>query len=353
MKSTKLLLTLCLFLATFLVGGVALALEAPVLTVTTSGTTVSLSWTSVAGAEEYTLYYAPYPKADPIGNITLGDKTSMSASLPDGSAFYVALQAYDGVGSSGYSNIEYFIIDTVGTYTNSLGQTFILLPVGTFTMGSPSSEPGRYNDETQHQVTLTQPFYMQTTEVTQSQWEAVMVINPSSLSGCPTCPVDSVSWEDVQTYITRMNLKGEGTYSLPTEAQWEYAARAGITTAFANGSIEDYPNMSACNDDENLNMIGWYCYNSGSTVHTVGQKPTNAWGLHDMSGNVWEWCQDWYDEYPSNAVTDPAGPLKGLYRVVRGGYWNGESSVCRSAKRGTHPVSSRSSYLGFRLLRQP
>ena len=219
MKTAKLLLTLCVFLATFLVGGIALALEAPVLTVTTSGTTVSLSWTSVAGAEGYTLYYAPYPKADPIGNIPMGDKTSMSASLSEGDAFYVAVQAYDNVESSGYSNIGSFNI--LATFKNSLGQEFKLIPAGTFTMGSPSNEPGRFSNEgPQHQVTLTQPFYMQTTEVTQAQWEKVMGSNPSYFSGCPTCPVEEVSWNDVQTYISYMNARGEGTYDLPTEAQW-------------------------------------------------------------------------------------------------------------------------------------
>ena len=123
--------------------------------------------------------------------------------------------------------------DSPGSYTNSLGMTFILLPAGTFTMGSPSSELGRDSDEgPQHQVSLTQPFYMQQTEVTQSQWEAVMGSNPSEFSGCPTCPVEWVSWDDVQTYISYMNARGEGTYNLPTEAQWEYAGPGGEHDGF-------------------------------------------------------------------------------------------------------------------------
>ena len=350
MKSAKLLLTLCVFLAGFMVGGVALALEAPTLTVTTSGTTVSLSWTSVAGATGYTLYYAPYPKADPIGNITLGDKTSMSASLPDGSAFYVALQAYDGAGSSGYSNIAHFTLSST-SYTNSLGMTFILLPAGTFTMGSPSSEPGRWDDEgPQHQVTLTRAFYMQTTEVTQEQWETVMGSNPSYFSGCPTCPVEQVSWDDTQGFITEMNKRGEGTYGLPTEAQWEYGARAGSTTAFYNGAITEL----SCGLDPNLNAIGWYCYNAESKTHPVGQKTPNAWGLYDMSGNAWEWCQDWYggSYYSVSRSVDPPGPIGGSYRVFRGGSWSGHAQDCRAASRGD-PPGYVSYGIGFRLVLSP
>jgi len=329
------------------------ALAAPTLTVTTSGTTVTLSWTSVAGATGYTLFYAPYPYTGPesIRSIKLGAQTSISAHLWEGATFYVAIQAVNNVDSSGYSNIKYFTIDT-STYTNSLGQTFVLLPAGTFTMGSPSEEYGRDNDETQHQVTFTQPFYMQTTEVTQAQWEAVMGSNPSYFSGCPNCPVETVSWDDVQAYITQMNSRGEGTYSLPTEAQWEYAARAGSTTAFANGGITEYSDINKCEYDSNLDSIGWYCYNSDDkTTNPVAEKASNAWGLYDMSGNVWEWCQDFYGKYSSNAVTDPTGPSSGSNRVVRGGDHHNVAWVCRSANRLDYEPSTRRSGIGFRLLR--
>ena len=177
--------------------------------------------------------------------------------------------------------------------------------------------------------------------------------NPSYFTGCSTCPVEQVSWNDVQSYITQMNLRGEGTYSLPTEAQWEYAARAGSGTAFANGGIVHYSNMNECNDDANMNMIGWYCYNSGSTTHAVGQKSTNAWGLYDMSGNVAEWCQDLYGSYPSSAVTDPTGPSSGSSRVLRGGNWITVARISRSACRGHNGPGSRLNIFGFRLLRQP
>ena len=166
------------------------------------------------------------------------------------------------------------------TYTNSLGMTFKLIPAGTFTMGSPENELGRSSDETSHQVTLSNQFYIQTKEVTQGQWEKVMGSNPSHFSNCGTdCPVETVSWNDIQQFITLLNAKGEGTYRLPTEAEWEYACRAGSTTAFPNGDIIN----TKCNEPI-LNVIGWYCGNSDDTTHPVAQKQPNAWGLSDMNG---------------------------------------------------------------------
>ena len=211
---------------------------------------------------------------------------------------------------------------------------------------------GRYGNETQHQVTLTQPFYMQQTEVTQAQWETVMGSNPTYFSwrDCPTCPVETVSWYDVQDFITALNSRGEGTYSLPTEAQWEYAARAGSTTAFANGDITDinYP-------DPNLDAIGWYRGNNFdlSVTKPVAQKLPNAWGLYDMSGNVEEWVQDLYGSYPTTAVTDPTGPETGFYRVLRGGSWYNYARDCRSAYRDLDAPDVRYRSFGFRLLMQP
>ncbi|MCP4600358.1 MAG: SUMF1/EgtB/PvdO family nonheme iron enzyme [Proteobacteria bacterium] len=236
-----------------------------------------------------------------------------------------------------------------GTYTNSLGMTFKLISAGTFTMGSPENEPGRYSDETQHQVTLTNSYYMQTTEVTQAQWVAVMGSNPSYHSSCPTCPVERVSWNDVQSYIIALNAMGQGTYFLPTEAQWEYAARAGTTTAFANGGITE----TGCGYDPNLDQMGWYCYNSGDTTHPVAQKQANAWGLYDMHGNVWEFCQYWYGSYPAGPVTDPVGPSSGSYRVLRGGSWGNYARRCRSAHRLRNSPGFRGASLGFRLARTP
>jgi len=223
------------------------------------------------------------------------------------------------------------------TITNTLGMTFNLVSAGTFTMGSPANEPGHNSrgDETQHQVTLTSSYYMQTTEVTQAQWEAVMGSNPSYFSSCGSdCPVEQVSWDDAQEFINKLNQKGEGVYMLPTEAQWEYAARAGSTTAFANGEITE----TGWGYDPNLDAMGWYGYNSSGTTHPVAiQKTPNAWGLYDMHGNVWEWCQDWYGSYSSDTVTDPEGPSTGSIRVFRGGSWRNDARLCRSPQ-----VSSKS-----------
>ncbi len=232
-------------------------------------------------------------------------------------------------------------------WKNSLGMTFVLLPAGTFTMGSPSDEPGRWSNEgPQHQVTLSQAFYMQQTEVTQAQWEAVMGSNPSYFSGCPTCPVEQVSWNDAQNFIAAMNARGEGTYGLPTEAQWEYGARAGSTTAFYNGGITELYRGY----DPNLNAIGWYCYNAESETHAVAQKTPNAWGLYDVSGNVWEWCQDWYGSYSSSPLVDPTGPSTGSYRVIRGGSWYYVALSCRAANRYYDFPGSRGYVMGFRLV---
>ena len=217
-------------------------------------------------------------------------------------------------------------------------------------MGSPRDEPGHDEDpllyETQHEVTLTESFYMMTTEVTQAQWEDVMGSNPSSFSACPNCPVESVSWDDAQAYVVEMNKMGEGTYNLPTEAQWEYATRAWSTTAFYNGHITEPREY-----DPNLDVIGWYDINSDEKTHPVAQKAPNAWGLYDMSGNVWEWCQDWFGDYPSGSVTDPTGPQTGAYRVIRGGSWDNLARRCRSANRNRLKPGNRGDSLGFRLAR--
>ncbi|MDP8242571.1 MAG: formylglycine-generating enzyme family protein [Candidatus Hinthialibacter antarcticus] len=222
-----------------------------------------------------------------------------------------------------------------------------LIPAGAFTMGSPSNESGRYSDEgPQHQVTLTNGFYMGKYEVTQAQWSAVMGSNPSSFSGMNN-PVESVSWNDCQQFIEKLNGMNQGTFRLPTEAEWEYACRAGTTTRFYWG---DDPNNSQ------INQYAWYDSNSSSRTHEVGTKLPNPWELFDMSGNVWEWCQDWYGSYSSSAQIDPVGPLgpsSGSGRVIRGGGWDGGARSCRSALRGQGSPDYRGNRFGFRLLRSP
>ncbi len=248
-----------------------------------------------------------------------------------------------------------------GDFTNSLGMTFNLIPAGTFMMGSPEDELGAWSGEwPQHPVTLTNDFYIMTTEVTQGQWEAVMRSNPSYFTACGgECPVETVSWEDVQDFITKLNATDGRTYRLPTEAEWEYAARAGTQTAFYNGGIT---NTGYTPVDPNLDAIGWYYGNSevtytpnssGKGTHPVGQKQPNAWGLYDMSGNVWEWCQDWYGTYPTDSVTNPTGPATASYRVLRGGSWLNSAQSCRSADRYDYDPAYRNYGNGFRLALSP
>ena len=226
---------------------------------------------------------------------------------------------------------------------NSVGMEFVLLAPGTFEMGSPSDEPGRDDDETLHRVTLSQPLYLGKYEVTQDQWEAVMGDNPSNFSSCGgACPVEGVSWEDAQGFIAELNRReGVSVYRLPTEAEWEYAARAGTQAAYHFG------------DAANRLEYGWYDENSRNRTHPVGQKQPNGWGLFDMHGNVWEWVHDWYGDYPGGAVTDPRGPETGVGRIRRGGAWSSGARYCRAANRHGFAPVNRYNGLGFRLARTP
>jgi formylglycine-generating enzyme required for sulfatase activity len=255
-------------------------------------------------------------------------------------------------------------------FTSRYVGRFVLIPAGTFTMGSPASETGRYDNETQHRVTISRAFYLQTTEVTQGQWQAVMGSNPSHFSSCGSdCPVEKVSWNDVQEFIGKLNrMEGTDKYRLPTEAEWEYAARAGSTTALYNGPLT----ILGDNNGPELDAIAWYGGNScvsysggydcsgwknkqysctSCGTHPVGRKQPNAWGLYDMLGNVWEWCQDWYGGYPSGSVSDPEGPSSGSGRVLRGGSWRPYARLARAANRSYFAPGYRDCILGFRLLR--
>jgi|GEM_PF-1715004 len=224
-------------------------------------------------------------------------------------------------------------------------------PPGTFTMGSPESELGRQEDETQHEVQLTRGFWMGKYEVTQEQWERIMGSNPACFKG-PRNPVEQVSWEECQEFIKKLNYltsgSQESSFRLPTEAEWEYACRAGTKTALYTGKELTAASGRCPNVDE----IAWYGENSGGTSHPVGQKRANAWGLYDMSGNVWEWCQDWwYGFYPAGPLVDPAGPGSGDQRVFRGGYWEYIATCCRSATRGGNVPDGHWRSLGFRVVR--
>ena len=218
---------------------------------------------------------------------------------------------------------------------------FVRIQPGCFQMGSPTSESGRYDDETRHRVCLTQHYELGQYEVTQGQWEKVMGSNPSRFTDCGSnCPVEQVSWDDIQEFIRKLNRKTGRRYRLPTEAEWEYTCRSG-------GRDEKY-----CGGND-VNSLGWYDDNSGYGTHRVGQKRANGLGIYDMSGNVWEWVEDWKGEYPSSSVTDPKGPGSGSSRVVRGGSWysGGVGRSLRSAYRNGVSPDVRRSDLGFRLAR--
>ena len=249
---------------------------------------------------------------------------------------------------------------------------FVRIEPGTFTMGSPEGEVGRFRNETQHTVTLTRAFLLQTTEVTQGQYESLMGANPSSFSGCGAdCPVETVSWHDAVAYANALSVSeglpacyddgcnsvcageivGGATvydcigYRLPTEAEWEYAARAGTTTETYAGDLTD----STCGDTT-LRSIAWFCGNSEDQTNPVAGKAPNAWGLYDMHGNVWEWTSDWYDDYPG-AVTDPVGRSNGMYRVLRGGSWLDSAGYERAAYRNPGSPFVRQNGFGFRVAR--
>jgi len=232
---------------------------------------------------------------------------------------------------------------------NLLGMKFTWIPPGTFTMGSPRNEPGRDSDETQNEVTLTRGFYMQTTEVTQGQWNALMETNPSYYKECgDNCPVNRVCWTDVMEFIRRLNaMEGaDGLYRLPTEAEWEYACRAKSQDAFSNGPLLEL----ACAYDTNMDRMGWHSGNSGTRLHEVAQKAKNRWGLHDMHGNIWEWCMDWKGPYGNRPRTDPKGPFQGEMRAIRGGSWSSDDRDCRSANRLFITECNRNAGIGFRLV---
>ncbi len=230
---------------------------------------------------------------------------------------------------------------------------FVYIPPGEFDMGSPENEKDRFLNETpQHRVRISQGFEMQTTEVTQLQYYLITGSNPSRFKDCekygpkqePICPnhpVDMVSWADAQAFIQRLNeLQDKCVYRLPTEAEWEYAARGGEPTIYSFGS-----------DASGLGAHAWYYDNSNGRSQMVASKMPNPFGLYDMHGNVWEWVQDWYGDYPKQSITDPKGPSSGSRRVVRGGSWSNLARYLRSAPRNSYGPGDRNDYLGFRLVR--
>lgn len=228
------------------------------------------------------------------------------------------------------------------TVTEDLGMDFVFLNGGTFRMGCSIENGSCQTDETPQIEVTVSDFKIGKYEVTQAQWEAVTGSNPSRITACgEDCPVENVAWTEVQGFIAALNAQTDKGYRLCTEAEWEYAARAGTETRWSCG-----------NDPECLENTSWYdeAWNAGNT-HPVGQKAANPWNLYDMNGNVWEWVQDWYSEnyYAESSLTDPKGPQDGSDRVNRGGGWTSSERDCRSASRNYNSLAYRHKSLGFRL----
>lgn len=226
-------------------------------------------------------------------------------------------------------------------YVNSIGMKFVRAPAGAFTMGeNPPLSEGKGDERPAHEVTISRPFYIGIHEVTQKQWREIMGSNPSRQKGDDN-PVDSVSWDDAQEFISALNKReGHGRYRLPTEAEWEYAARAGSKTRYFWGD-----------DASKLTDHAWVTANANSSTHPVGTKKPNAFGLHDTSGNVREWVNDWYDGayYAESPKTDPKGPKKGFGKAYRGGSKDGAEFPTRSSYRWRETPDTAAQNLGFRL----
>ena len=289
---------------------------------------------------------------------------------------YCVIDLSGGTGAASYP-VSYLNDIPAGGWTDEYKTTKLVLrniAPGAFTMGSPTDEVGRFSGETQHEVTLTTGFWIGVFEVTQKQYQLVMGSTPSYYNG-DMRPVEGVSYNtirgsssgagwpgssavDATSFMGRIRAKtGVAGFDLPTEAQWEYACRAGTTTALNSGK-----DLTSTTRDANMNEVGRYGYNNGhqggskdgkggySSNHTtVGSYQPNAWGLYDMHGNVYEWCLDWYGSYSSSAASDPKGATSGSSRVQRGGSWGGHAQYCRSAIRDNGTPSGANGNYGFRL----
>ncbi|MCX6931033.1 MAG: formylglycine-generating enzyme family protein, partial [Verrucomicrobia bacterium] len=261
------------------------------------------------------------------------------------------LEWYDRISPPGSHGFYRAVLEGAGSRPTP-GPRFVWLPAGQFVMGSPTNEVDRQDNEgPQTHVTLTRGFFLGRYEVTQGEYLSVIGTNPSSFPGDTNRPVETVNWYDATNYCAQLTarerlagrLPAGWAYRLPTEAEWEYASRAGSTNRFSYGDDPGYTQLA---------NYAWYIANSGGTTHSVGGKLPNRWGLYDMSGNVWEWCSDWYGNYPGGSVTDPQGTGSGF----RGGGWNefdGYARQCRSAFRYVYAPSFRGNDVGFRVVLAP
>jgi formylglycine-generating enzyme required for sulfatase activity len=236
--------------------------------------------------------------------------------------------------------------DPAKHWINDFGMKFAWIPPGTFIMGSPNTEKGRGDDEIRHKVTLSKGLYLGVHAVTQEQWQSIMGSNPSHFKGEKNLPVEQVSWEDCQAFCKKLRQKAAKPYRLPTEAEWEYACRAGTTAPYHYGE-------TVSTDQANYN--GNFTFGNGkkgvyrAKTMPVGRFPANPWGLYDMHGNVWQWCQDWHGGYLQKDVTDPQGAKLGTNRVLRGGSWGSHPLFCRSANRNFSGPENRTEFYGLRV----
>ncbi len=253
-------------------------------------------------------------------------------------------------------------ISALGAKTDSIwiepftSMEFVLIPAGKFLMGIPDAEKIRDEDAPLHPVRISKDFFIGKYEVTQGQWLAIMNENPSKFQDCGLdCPVENVNWFEVQEFIKRLNqtvaetTSAEIKFRLPAEAEWEYACRAGTETPFSTGQ-----NLTTgqANYDGNYPYPNFPAGIYRDSPVKVGSFPPNPWGVYDMHGNVWEWCQDWYCPYPANEVVDPVGNCDSGKRVIRGGSWYFNAESARSGRRYTHSPEDRGPSLGFRLVRE-
>ncbi|TAN53799.1 MAG: formylglycine-generating enzyme family protein [Methylococcaceae bacterium] len=291
------------------------------------------AWASAMGRDGAGLY-AEVP--------WLGQRQRLDWRAPEGGK-----GGWIGAGPLGWDEYGLYADLTIDNAT----QRFRWIEPGSFLMGSPDDEPERFGDETQHPVTLTQGYWLADTACTQALWQALMREDPSRFSDDPDNPVETVSWKDAQAFVTKLNAAVPGLNAcLPTEAQWEYACRAGTQTPFAFGG-----NITP----EQVNYDGRYPYAGGEKRLyrkknvPVRALPCNAWGLYQMHGNVWEWCGDWFGEYPAGEAIDPTAPEHAQSRVLRGGSWFNRGGFVRSAYRRRHTPDDCYGHFGFRLALGP
>ena len=343
----------------------------------TDGTYI-VAWSAASHAEEYVVEEDDNASFSGPTEVYRGNELSVERTGMAQATYWYRAKAKNAYGESAWSDaVSVEVVLTEGTIeidipeppeeeTPQTGDTatfdlpggamleMVWIEPGTFTMGSPATEPDRDDDEgPQHEVTITKGFWLGKYELTQGQWQSVMGTTPwsgqSYVQENPNHPAVYISWDDVRAFIAELNADaGSNVYRLPTEAEWEYSCRAGTTTRWSFGD-----------DEGQLGKYAWYEGNASSVGerygHTVGTKLPNPWGLYDMHGNVYEWCQDWDGSYSSNAQIDPTGPSSGSEVVYRGGFFyatSGGAQYVRSANRIGKPRNYRSTGVGTRLVRQ-